>query len=104
MKAIHLYEYGPPENLKVVDIPVPRPGENEVLIKVEAAGVIYPDTIMRRGDYIYPPSAFPFVPGREVAGVICGVGPKVTTVKPGWRVTANMNTGGYAEYAVAVRQ
>jgi NADPH2:quinone reductase len=101
MRAIHLYEFGPAENLKLVDIPIPQPGEGDVLIKVEAASVIFPDTLMRSGNYIYLPSVLPFVPGREVAGVVVEAGPKVAGINMGLRVTANMNTGGYAEYAVA---
>jgi NADPH2:quinone reductase len=99
VKAVHLYEFGPAENLRIVDVPIPRPGEGEVLIKAGAASINFPDILMRRGSYIYPPSTFPFIPGREMAGVIAEVGSKVTNFKPGMRVTAHMNTGGYAEYA-----
>jgi NADPH:quinone reductase len=102
MKALHLYEFGPAENLQVVDISIPPPREGEVLIKVAAASIIYPDTIMRRGDYIYPPSSFPSVPGREAACVTAEVAPKVAGLKPGWRVSADLDPcDGYTEYAVA---
>lgn len=99
MKAVHLNEYGPAENLKLVDIPAPTIADNEVLIKVKAASVIFADILMRKGDYPALPSSMPFVPGREVGGVVEQVGAKVTTIKPGMRVLAQMHTGGYAEYA-----
>lgn len=99
MKAVRLDEYGPAENFKIVDVPIPEPGENEVLIKAEAAGLVFADTLMRRGDYLNLPPSIPFIPGREVAGIVEKVGAKVTNVKPGMRVTALMHTGGYAEYA-----
>jgi len=98
---VRLEEYGPVENLKIVDIPIPEPAEDEVLIRVEAAGLVFADSLMRRGDYINLPSSLPITPGREVAGIIDKVGGKVTNAKPGMRVTAHMHTGGYAEYAKA---
>ena len=101
MRAIQLDQYGPAENFKVVEVPIPEPGENEVLIKAEVAGLVFADTLMRRGDYLNLPSSLPFIPGREVAGIVEKVGKKVTSVKPAMRVTANMHTGGYAEYAKA---
>ena len=100
MKAVQLNETGPVENLKIVDVPVPTPAEEEVLIKVEASGIIYPDSMMRRGVAAIS-IPLPFIPGREVAGVVEQVGSNVKSIKPGMRVTASMLTGGYAEYAVA---
>lgn len=101
MRAVQLAAYGPAENLKIVDAPVPEPAEDEVLIKVEAAGVIFADTQMRRADYVNLPASLPFVPGREVAGTVEKVGAAVAHIRPGMRVTADMHTGGYAEYAAA---
>jgi len=85
----------------MVDIPIPEPGEGEVLIKVEAAGIIFADSQMRRGEYVNLPASLPIIPGREVAGVVDRVGPGVTHLKPGMRVSAYMYGGGYAEYAKA---
>jgi len=101
MRAVQLVAYGPADNLVAVDVPRPNPGKGEVLIRVGAAGVVFADTQMRRGDYVNLPRAVPFIPGREVAGVIEAVGPDVDTWRIGQRVMANMHTGGYAEYAVA---
>ncbi|HOE17069.1 MAG TPA: CBS domain-containing protein [Syntrophorhabdaceae bacterium] len=83
MKAVHLHEYGPAENLRLVDIPVPEPADNEVLIKVKAASVIFADILMRKGDYPALPASLPFVPGREVAGIVERVGAGVSAIKPG---------------------
>ena len=69
MKAVHLYEIGPAENFRIVDVPTPTPADNEILIKVEAAGIIFADIMMRRGEYVsHPP--LPFIPGREVSGTV----------------------------------
>lgn len=100
MKAIQLREFGPAENFQVVEVPIPEPAAGEVLIKVEAAGIIFADTQMRRGEYVNLPQ-LPFIPGREVCGTVERVGDGVTTIRPGDRVTASMHTGGYAEYATA---
>lgn len=99
MKAVHLTAYGPAENLKLVEVPIPTLSENEVLIKVKAASVIFADILMRKGDYPALPASLPFVPGREVAGIVDRVGAHVISLKPGMRVMAEMLTGGYAEYA-----
>ena len=100
MRAVQLDQFGPADNFRLVEVPVPEPSPDEVLIKVEAAGIVFADTQMRRGDYVNLPS-LPFVPGREVSGTVERVGGKVTHVTPGMRVTADMHTGGYAEYARA---
>ena len=100
MKAVVLRELGPAGNLEVGEMPIPEPADDEVLVKVEVAGVIYADTMLRRGDYpLVPP--LPFVPGREIAGTVELVGANVTGLEPGARVTADMPNGGYAEYAAA---
>ena len=101
MRAVQLDEYGPAENYRIVEIPIPEPNEDEVLIKVEKAGIIFADSQMRRGDYVNLPPSLPIIPGREVAGTVEKVGTGVSGVKPGMRVTATMFTGGYAEYATA---
>lgn len=116
MRAVQINEYGPAENFKLVNVAIPEPKEDEVLIKVEAASVIFADSLMRRGIYLNPPRSFPFIPGREVAGIVEKGGRKAGNVKPdiaekvgakgpniraGMRVVASMHTGGYAEYAIA---
>lgn len=101
MKAVQVYAFGPGENLQLEDIPVPEPSENEVLIRVEAAGVIFGDVLTRLGVDPRLPEVMPYTPGMEVAGVIEKVGAGVTSLKPGARVMSYVPFGGYAEFAVA---
>jgi len=89
MRAVQLTEAGGPEVLRVADIPVPEPGEGEVLVEVSLAGVNFGDTHQREGQYIAE-RRLPFVLGGEVAGTV-----------DGRRVVALLETGGYAEFAVA---
>jgi NADPH:quinone reductase len=102
MNFIETLKPGGPEVLKVNTGAVPQPGDDEVLIRVLAAGVNYPDVLQRMG--IYPlPSGVTAVIGLDVAGEIAAVGRTVTAMKPGDRVCALTNGGGYAEYCVAPR-
>jgi NADPH2:quinone reductase len=88
---------GGAENLVLSRGPVPLPGEGEVLIRVEAAGVNRPDIAQREGRYPPPPGASPIL-GLEVAGEIAALGPNTPRWRIGDRVTALTNGGGYAEY------
>jgi len=100
MMAIDPAEPGEPEVLVPVERPVPRPGSDEVLIRVAAAGVNRPDILQRRGAYPPPPGA-PSIPGLEVAGEIVAVGEGVKQGHIGQKVCALIAGGGYAQYAVA---
>ena len=91
MRAIQQKEFGGPEVLELVELPVPEPGDGEVLIKVSRAGMNFADTHQRRNDYLAA-QQLPLVPGGEVAGV---------REDTGQRVVALSGTGGYAEYATA---
>jgi NADPH:quinone reductase len=84
----------------LAEVPTPRPGPNEVLIRVEAAGVNRPDVMQRLGKYPPPPGASPIL-GLEVAGEIEEVGPDTRRWNVGDRVCALVAGGGYAEYCVA---
>ncbi len=99
MTAVGFSEAGPPEVLKPSLIDVPRPGPNQVLIRVAFAGVNRPDVIQRQGHYPAPPGASP-IPGLEVAGQIVAAGPGVTMPLLGQQVCALVPGGGYAEYCV----
>ena len=102
MKAIQVHHFGGPEVLALGEIPVPKPGPGEVLVRVRAAGVNPYDTYMRNGTYAVKPP-LPYTPGSDAAGTLEAVGPGVTKVKPGDRVyTAKTLTGAYAEYALAL--
>src|SRR5215208_1235032 len=91
MRAIQQTHFGGPEVLELVDLPVPEPGEGEVLIRVSRAGMNFADTHQRHNDYLAA-QQLPLVPGGEVAGV---------REETGERVVALSGTGGYAEYATA---
>lgn len=101
MRAIRVSAFGPPDVLVPVDIPVPVPGADEVLVRVEAAGVNPVDTYIRAGSYSEAP-ALPYTPGADAAGVVELVGPGVTQgLEEGRRVyTAGSRTGTYAELVV----
>jgi len=89
--------FGGPEVLDVTDLPVPDPAAEQVLVRVERAGVNFGDTHQREGQYVAERNV-PFVLGAEVAGAVEGGG---AGFDPGERVVALLETGGYAEYAVA---
>jgi NADPH:quinone reductase len=91
---------GGPEVLGSATGPVPVPRPDEVLIRVQAAGVNRPDVSQRQGSYPPPPGASPIL-GLEVAGEIVVTGEQVTTLSVGDQVCALTNGGGYAAYCVA---
>ncbi|NDC57574.1 MAG: NAD(P)H-quinone oxidoreductase [Alphaproteobacteria bacterium] len=90
----------PREPLFFEERPVPSPGPGEVLIKVEAAGINRPDLLQRGGFYPPPPGASDIL-GLEAAGEIAAVGEGTQRWRIGDKVTALLNGGGYALYAVA---
>jgi len=96
MKIIQISKTGGPEELKLVDAPIPSPGPKQALVKIGAAGVNFIDVYFRIGLY---PAPLPFTPGNEGAGIIEAVGPEVTDFKVGDRVAWGMFRGSYAEYA-----
>lgn len=103
MKAIQITRTGGPEVLEPVELPMPRPGEGEVLVETEAAGVQLFDLLIRTGRYRWMP-ALPFVPGNELVGRVTETGPRVTRLRVGQRVLVvgydNGNRGGlYADHA-----
>ncbi|CAH2311046.1 quinone oxidoreductase [Pelobates cultripes] len=101
MRAIRVFEFGNPEVLKLcTDVPVPSPGEDQVLVRVRACGINPVETYIRAGAYARKPT-LPYTPGTDIAGVVEDVGKKVTSFKNGDRVFATSTiTGGYAEYAL----
>jgi len=101
MKAIVITQPGGPEVLQLTDRPKPVIANDEVLIKVMAAGINRPDVFQRKGNYPPPAGAPADIPGLEVAGTVIEVGKAVTRWKPGDRVCALVAGGGYAEYCKA---
>jgi NADPH2:quinone reductase len=104
MRALASPAYGPLETLELVDLPTPRPGPGQVLIRNEAVSLNGIDPKLITGamrDFI--PVSHPFVPGADVAGVIEQVGPGVTRFTAGDPVIAALGagSGGLAEYVVA---
>ena len=99
MIAIRIAKPGGPEVLQAVDMPTPRPGPREVLIRVAAAGVNRPDLMQREGKYPPPPGASD-IPGLEVAGTIAACGSGALRWREGDQVCALVSGGGYAEYCV----
>src|SRR4051795_8188911 len=99
MKAIRVYQTGEPEVMRLEEVPDPRPGEGQVLVRVHAVGVNPVETYIRGGRYPLPP--LPYTPGTDTAGTVSAVGRQVRGVKVGNRVyTSGTVTGAYAEQAL----
>ncbi len=100
MKAIRVQEFGPPEVMRLADVPDLRPGPNQLVLRVKAAGVNPVDSYVRSGTYARKP-ALPYTPGSDAAGVVESVGEGTARVKVGARVyTSGTLTGAYAEQAL----
>ncbi|HEX5866615.1 MAG TPA: alcohol dehydrogenase catalytic domain-containing protein, partial [Beijerinckiaceae bacterium] len=99
MRAVVAPKGGGPEVLTIVERPVPRPGEGELLVRVRAAGVNRPDILQRLGHYPPPPGA-PDILGLEIAGEVAAVGAGVSRFSVDQEVMGLVAGGGYAEYAV----
>ena len=96
MKAVVCTKIGDPNLLEIKDIETPKPNKNEVLVKVQAAGVNFPDALMVQGKYqiVMDP---PFTPGNEVCGYVEETGDNVD-LKIGTKVIALPPIGGFSEY------
>ena len=86
MKAIQIERFGGPEVLEQAELPDPKPGDGELLVRVSRAGVNFADTHVTRNDYLAD-QQLPLVPGGEISG----------TTPDGRRVAALLMNGGYAE-------
>ncbi len=91
---------GGPDVLRPETLPVPQPGENQVLIRVSHAGVNRPDVIQRQGFYPPPFGASP-IPGLEVSGTVVALGDGTPSEMLNRKVCALVSGGGYAEYCLA---
>lgn len=100
MKYVDITKKGGPEVLAIREMPVPKPKDNEVLIKVEACGVNRPDVLQRKGLYP-PPLGAPSHLGLEVAGKIVELGKDVGNFQIGDAVCSILTGGGYAEFCAA---
>jgi NADPH2:quinone reductase len=96
-KKVVLVATGGPEVLKVVEDEVPEPGENELRIRTEYAGVAFADIMMRHGKYPGSPKV-PFTPGYDIVGRVDSLGKGASHLKIGQKVAALTRFGGYAHY------
>jgi NADPH2:quinone reductase len=107
MKAIVVREFGGPEVLKLEEVPDPKPGAGDVLVRIRAAGVNPVDAYIHTGTYVRKPP-LPYTPGFDGAGEVEAVGAGVTDVKPGDRIyvagpgKTGVGAGTYAELAVCL--
>lgn len=99
MKAIICQQFGPPDQLVLTDVPSPKAEKGQVVIRVEACGVNFPDTLIIEGKYQFKPS-LPFSPGGEVSGTVIEVGEGVNHLKVGDAVFSMSIHGGFAEEVV----
>jgi len=99
MKALLSHEPGGPETLKITDLPDPSPGPGELLVRVKAAAINYPDVLIIEDKYQFKPPR-PFAPGGEIAGEVEGIGEGVEGWKLGDRLIAVPGWGGLAEKVV----
>jgi NADPH:quinone reductase-like Zn-dependent oxidoreductase len=108
MKAVVIHEYGGPEVLKYEDVSLPEPKQNELLIRVIAAGVNPVDGMIRSGMFDKEGHrAFPIILGGDISGVVEKVGSKITKFKSGDPVFAYVSlddSGGYAQYALVTER
>ena len=100
MRAVVARRPGGPDALEIETRPIPTPGEGEILIKIDAAGVNRPDALQRMGHYAPPPGASDVL-GLEAAGTVVARGAGATRYSVGARVTALIPGGGYADFCIA---
>ena len=96
MRAILCKELGPANTLVIDDIPSPEPGKGQVKVRVKAAGLNFPDTLIIEGKYQIKPE-LPFSPGGEMAGEVLAVGEGVQRFQAGQRVMGLTGYGAFAE-------
>lgn len=95
MQAIEISKHGGPEVLELVDVPIPAPANDELLVRVNAAGVNYTDAGFRDGTFTCP---LPMRLGKEACGIVEALGRDVSGFKVGDRVAATLLDGAYAEF------
>jgi NADPH2:quinone reductase len=102
VKQIIVNEFGGPEKLILHDVPMPSAGDGQIVIKVEASGVNFADSLQRQNKNVVPTS-LPYLPGYEVAGIVTELGKGVENLSLGDRVVAMLpGGGGYAQYVVTL--
>lgn len=96
MKALLSTQVGGPDRLELLDVADPTPGAGEVLVRVKAVGINYPDVLIIEDRYQFKPPR-PFAPGGELAGVVEAVGEGVAALRVGDRVAAMTGWGALQE-------
>lgn len=99
MRAAVCPELGPPEVVRVEEVPDPDVGPGQVRVRIGAAAVNFPDVLLVAGQYQIPVAA-PFVPGSEFAGTVVELGPGAGSLAAGDVVIGTGITGAFAEQAV----
>lgn len=99
MLAFRVHELGSVADFRLEEVPAPRPGKGQLLVRVEATAIGYVDRLVMQGRYQVKPST-PFVPGGEIVGVIEAIGEEVSGFQPGQRVASWQFGGGLAEYVL----
>jgi NADPH2:quinone reductase len=102
MKAVVVREFGAIVSARIEEVETPQPGDHEILVDIEAAPANFVDTLVIQGTYQFLPER-PFIPGKGPAGTVAACGAAVRRFKPGDRVLAMAELGGYAE-AVCVHE
>jgi NADPH2:quinone reductase len=101
MKAIRVHKFGGPGVMNIEEVPEPKPGAQELLVSIKAAGVNPVDTYVRSGTYARKKPDLPYTPGFDAAGIVETTGSGVRCFKPGDRVFLSGNiSGAYAEKAL----
>ena len=101
MRAVIVREFGPVEEAELGEFPKPEPAPNEILLEVHATAANFVDLLVMGGQYQFLPD-LPFVPGKLPAGVVAEVGSGVKELKPGDRVLAMAEQGGYGEFVAVL--
>lgn len=101
MRRVRYYEHGGPEVLRIEEVDVPEPAPGQVLIRTEAIGASYIDTVMRYGTTVFGQAPLPGSPHGDVVGIVERLGPDVAGIGVGDRVAAFVVADAYADYALA---
>ena len=100
MRAIRVGKFGPIDNAALADVPDPVARPGELLIETHAAAVNYADLLVISGEYQFRPP-LPFIPGKGAAGIVTATGAAAGNFRPGDRVFAWVEEGGWAERVAA---
>ncbi|MFA5662905.1 NADPH:quinone oxidoreductase family protein [Castellaniella sp.] len=101
MRSYRVHAFGEPSSMVIDELDDLAPGNDEVLVDVEAIGLNFPDVLVVRGQYQFL-KPLPFTPGKDLAGVVRAVGSAVQGIRPGDRVLSHVESGAYAEQALAL--